>query len=115
MTSNVGSHLIKKEGDIGFAKSANGFKESDIEIKIVGSRPGEKLFEELLNEEEVRRTVELEHHYVVKPAFPYIYGGIDYDYNDAVPVSVDNGYRSDREELMSSTEINAFLLDNDLL
>lgn len=86
-----------------------------IKIEITGTRPGEKLFEELLNEEELRRTVELPHHFVVLPAFQYIYSSIDYDFAGATPISLDLGYRSDRETPLSRREIRSFLLENRVL
>lgn len=46
----------------------HGFRPGDIAVKIVGKRPGEKLYEELMNDEEVRRSVELERYFVVRPA-----------------------------------------------
>jgi FlaA1/EpsC-like NDP-sugar epimerase len=46
----------------------HGFRPGDIAIKIVGKRPGEKLYEELMNDEEVRRSIELEQYFVVRPA-----------------------------------------------
>ena len=38
------------------------------EIKVIGIRPGEKLHEALISEDEARHTVELEDMYVVQPA-----------------------------------------------
>ena len=35
-------------------------KSSDIDIEVIGSKPGEKLYEELMSDEETRRAVELE-------------------------------------------------------
>jgi FlaA1/EpsC-like NDP-sugar epimerase len=46
----------------------HGYKPGDIAIKVVGKRPGEKLYEELVNDEETRRSVELEQYFVVRPA-----------------------------------------------
>jgi FlaA1/EpsC-like NDP-sugar epimerase len=46
----------------------HGFRPNDIPVEIVGKRPGEKLYEELMNDEEIRRSVELERYFVVRPA-----------------------------------------------
>lgn len=43
----------------------------DCEIKITGIRPGEKLHEALVNEDEARHMVELEDMFVIKPLFPW--------------------------------------------
>lgn len=37
-----------------------GYDSDKIKLKIIGSKPGEKLYEELMSQEETRRTVELE-------------------------------------------------------
>jgi UDP-N-acetylglucosamine 4,6-dehydratase len=41
----------------------------DCEIEIIGIRPGEKLHEVLLTEQESRHSLELENYYVVLPEF----------------------------------------------
>ncbi|MDZ7681667.1 MAG: SDR family NAD(P)-dependent oxidoreductase [Fodinibius sp.] len=46
-----------------------GYKVSDVDITIIGSKPGEKLYEELINDEETRRTIELPQYFAVIPAF----------------------------------------------
>jgi FlaA1/EpsC-like NDP-sugar epimerase len=46
----------------------HGFRPADIAIKVVGKRPGEKLYEELMNDEEIRRSIELDQYFVVQPA-----------------------------------------------
>ena len=43
MTSNIGSHLIRKEGDIGFAKSANGSNENDIRFRDISQKLTQEL------------------------------------------------------------------------
>ncbi|MCZ6807557.1 MAG: polysaccharide biosynthesis protein, partial [Deltaproteobacteria bacterium] len=43
----------------------------DCVVEVVGIRPGEKLHETLLSEDEARRTVELDDMYVVVPAHPW--------------------------------------------
>jgi len=40
---------------------------NDVDINVIGPRPGEKMFEELLSEEEGRRTIELNEFLVVYP------------------------------------------------
>ena len=52
----------------------------DIEIRIIGSKPGEKLYEELINEEEVRRTIEIDNYFAVLPAFKSVFKEIEYGF-----------------------------------
>jgi FlaA1/EpsC-like NDP-sugar epimerase len=53
-------------------------------VTFIGSKPGEKMFEELLNEEEIQRTKELKDFFVILPAFKSIYFDIDYNYNGII-------------------------------
>jgi len=46
----------------------------DAEVEIIGIRPGEKLHEVLISEDEARNTVELEKMFVVQPAEAYWFG-----------------------------------------
>lgn len=43
----------------------------DCELEIVGIRPGEKLHEVMITEEDARRSVEYENHYVITPNFTW--------------------------------------------
>ncbi len=47
--------------------SKYGYSPDDIKVKIIGKRPGEKLFEELMTEEEVITAYELEDMYIIFP------------------------------------------------
>jgi FlaA1/EpsC-like NDP-sugar epimerase len=53
---------------IGLLAGAAGRDPREVEIRRIGPRPGEKLFEELLGEEEVRRTLESDRFLIVQPA-----------------------------------------------
>ncbi|MEC2159779.1 UDP-N-acetylglucosamine 4,6-dehydratase (inverting) [Virgibacillus halodenitrificans] len=43
----------------------------ECEIKIVGIRPGEKLHEAMINEDDARQTLEYDTYYVIRPEFPW--------------------------------------------
>ena len=92
-----------------------GFNPQDIDIEIIGSKPGEKMYEELMSLEETRRSWELKRYFVVKPAFRGIYHNIDYQYSDMVSKTVDNPYHSGNEKTLSKLELTAFLKRNKLL
>ena len=87
----------------------------DISIKEIGTKPGEKLYEELMSPEETRRAVELENYFAVLPAFRGIYHDIDYGYEDVVSTKVENPYVSADEIPYSVKQIKQFLKKNNLL
>ena len=92
-----------------------GLKSADIELNVIGSKPGEKLYEELMSDEETRRAIELEQYFVVLPAFRGIYHDIDYNYFDIISEKVTNPYVSAQEKSLSIDEIKIFLKENHLL
>lgn len=92
-----------------------GYDPQDISIQNIGSRPGEKYYEELMTDEEVRRTVELKRYFVVKPAFTSYYRYIEYRYDEMVSSSVDKAYNSANEEKLHKDELRKFLYENYLI
>ena len=93
---------------------ASGRKSEDVEIRLIGLKPGEKMYEELMNDEETRRTMELDEFFVVLPAFHNIYRKINYNYGAAVPLGVDKPYNSSVEPCMDREELWQYLVDNNL-
>lgn len=94
----------------------HGHNPKNVEIKMIGSKPGEKLYEELINEEEVRRTIELDKYYVVKPAFGPNNRTIAYDYPDQrTNDELSHPYNSSNAPVMSKDELRAYLLEHRLL
>ncbi len=92
-----------------------GFQPDEIEIKTIGCKPGEKLYEELMSDEETRRAIELEQYFSVLPAFRGIHKDIRYQYDSIVNKNVDDPYVSAEANLMSLVQIKTFLLENNLL
>jgi FlaA1/EpsC-like NDP-sugar epimerase len=92
-----------------------GYEPEQVEIKVIGPKPGEKLYEELMNEEETRRTVELERYFVVLPAFRASTSTIDYTYPDIQQERVDRPYNSSVEAWMPREALHDYLLNNQLL
>jgi len=92
-----------------------GYDTNDIKVEIIGSKPGEKLYEELMSDEETRRAVELEKYFSVMPAFSGFYKSVEFTYDDVITENVTNPYISSVEEHMSKPEIEKYLLDNELL
>ena len=92
-----------------------GYEASAIEIEVIGSKPGEKLYEELMSHEETRRSVELPDYFAVLPAFRGIYKDIVYKYPAIVSDNVANTYISSNEVPLSKNELRTFLIENDLI
>jgi len=86
-----------------------------IKIEVIGSKPGEKLYEELMSDEERHRSSELKDMFVVTPAFKAIYQAIDYVYDDKVSDSVDKPYISETEPTLSKDEIKEYLTKHRVL
>jgi FlaA1/EpsC-like NDP-sugar epimerase len=85
------------------------------EIEMVGARPGEKLWEELTTDEEIRRTLEIDDYFVVLPAFRNVYGRIRYEYPGAAPVPASQRYVSSQEPPLGEAEVARFLLEPGVL
>ncbi len=92
-----------------------GFKPGNIEIIEIGTKPGEKLYEELMSQEETRRAIELANYFSVLPAFRGIYNDISYEYSDTLSQTVTNPYVSEFEAPMSVEGIGVLLRENNLL
>ena len=88
---------------------------NEIEVTEIGSKPGEKLYEELMSDEETRRTIELDKFFSVLPAFRGIYSDIDYNYSIIVSELVEDPYVSEQQTSLTVEEVKDFLRNNKLL
>lgn len=93
----------------------HGYPTDDIRIEIIGTKPGEKMYEELMNLEETRRAWELGRYFVVLPAFASLYRNIEYEYGPIVSKEVTNPYHSGNETPLSKVQLLNFLKTNDLV
>lgn len=96
---------------IGIAAPQFGYQPEEIAVKEVGVIAGEKLYEELLNDEETRRTVELERHFVVLPALRPTHNSLDCSYPGLISRTVARSYTSANEAPLSVGEIKSYLVD----
>ena len=92
-----------------------GHRSEDIETRIIGTKPGEKMYEELMSLEEIRRALELDKYYAVIPAFRNLYCDIRYEYENVLSTEVTNPYNSGNEQALSVQELKIFLKKNELL
>lgn len=88
--------------------------DNNTQIEIIGAKPGEKMYEELINDEEIRRTVEIDDFFAVIPAFKGIYSNETYEYS-VLQKEVDKVYRSDQEGAMGVQELKEYLLNKNLI
>jgi len=87
----------------------------EIEIVVTGPRPGEKMYEELMTEEETRRALELPDYFVVLPAFRPLYDRIVYEYPRASSQPVTKAYASREERPLSQEALCELLIRTKLL
>lgn len=92
-----------------------GYKPADIKTDEIGAKPGEKLYEELMSDEEVHRSLELKDMFVITPAFKSIYQSIKYKYADTVLARVSKSYVSENEKPLTRNEIENYLLKKKVL
>jgi FlaA1/EpsC-like NDP-sugar epimerase len=92
-----------------------GFQAEDIKIVEIGTKPGEKFYEELMTSEETRRAIELPHYFSVLPAFRAIYKEILYDYPESLSHNIEKPYISESESVMKIDDIVNFLQEIQLL
>ncbi|MFN9718090.1 MAG: polysaccharide biosynthesis protein [Planctomycetota bacterium] len=92
-----------------------GFDAARMPVTEIGSKPGEKLYEELMSDEETRRTVELNEMFAVLPAFRSVYEDINYDYDDIVTKTVTDPYVSSPANSMSIASLKTFCAEQELL
>ena len=89
--------------------------QNKVDIIEIGSKPGEKLYEELMSDEETRRAVELDKFFSIIPAFRGIYSDINYNYSKIVSEVVKDPYISERQVSLNIKEVKGFLRSNKLL
>jgi len=88
---------------------------SRITIEEIGAKPGEKLYEELMSEEETRRALELENYFVILPAFRNLYKNVKFTYSGEISRQVNKAYVSSEEPSMPPEQLTEYLLAHGLL
>ncbi len=91
-----------------------GYNPENIELTEIGAKAGEKLYEELMSDEETRRTLELTEMFAVMPAFRSVYEDIAYDYDDVINETVTDPYSSTADNSMSLWDLRSFCLKHQL-
>lgn len=92
-----------------------GHNPDNVDITVIGTKPGEKLYEELMTTEEMGRAVELNKYFSVLPAFRGMYDNIEYVYDEQISQKVKRAYTSAEESAAPVEEIIKLLEANNLL
>jgi FlaA1/EpsC-like NDP-sugar epimerase len=93
-----------------------GLRPKQVKISFVGAKPGEKFYEELMTEEETRRTKELPTMFAILPSYRAFYRAINYSYPDALPDRENlQPYISSLEPALTKEEIKEFLVQHRIL
>lgn len=92
-----------------------GLNPEDVQIQLIGTKAGEKMYEELMSDEETRRALELSRYFAVLPAFRCLYRNTKYEYPDVLTDTVLKPYNSNTEEYLSREQLKDFLNKNGLL
>lgn len=93
----------------------HGIDPANIEIQYIGTKPGEKMYEELMNDEETRRTLELERYFVVSPALRATVESGAGTYPGFVGGSMEVPFNSANTDPMPLESLCTFLRSNGLL
>lgn len=75
----------------------------------IGAKPGEKLYEELMTEEEMPRSIELHDYFIVTPAYTGFYQHRSFDYPDIINSDLRNPYHSGHEKSLDDLQITKLL------
>lgn len=102
--ANAMIKLYKSSGHIGSS-------DESYPINIIGSKPGEKLFEELMTEEEMVRAADVKDYFIVKPVF----GKNKNMHNKENLGKVLGVYNSKNQNPLTINEIEKYLLKENLI
>ena len=81
------------------------------EVVEIGVKPGEKIYEELMSDEETSRALETSNYFVILPAFRDLYS-VDYEYDDTVHSNDIRPYVSSVEPALTRDELRQYLLSH---
>ena len=92
-----------------------GHNSKKLPIEIIGLRPAEKMYEELFNEEEARRTIEIDDYYVIAPALKPVNTNANYESGNKEALSSKIPYNSSLISPMSVDEIKEYLVSRKIV
>lgn len=92
-----------------------GYSQNEIALQDIGARPGEKMYEELMNDEECRHALESDEFFIVLPALQMHENPHDYKYAGIETRIADGVYTSAITQTMSRKDLQTYLRTNKLL
>jgi FlaA1/EpsC-like NDP-sugar epimerase len=92
-----------------------GRSKNNIKIEYIGAKPGEKLYEELMTEEEAPRSYELPEMFSILPTFRNENGSQSFEYPEILSKNVTKPYISNTEAPMNKEELRDYLLSYEIL
>lgn len=90
-----------------------GYRPSEIKIKVIGSKPGEKMHEELMTDDEAGRALEVKDMFIVLPEMKEL-ASLKFRYSGAKPAR-EGGYKSSDAKLLTKEGIKKMLHEGRLL
>ena len=87
--------------------------ENELSIEIIGAKPAEKLYEELMNDEELRRSYMLDDFIVIIPAHETL-DSPEYKYLRNAPKAT-KVYNSSNETALCTKELEGYLINNSII
>jgi len=90
-------------------------KHAKYPVKIIGAKPGEKLYEELMSDEETKRALELKDYFVVKSVFAYQSKEQTIGEYEVINGEVTRPYNSSVEVAMNKDSVYKYLIDKELI
>lgn len=90
-----------------------GHDPEDFEITIIGKAAGEKMYEELMSDEEMARSHEHDDFFAILPAFRAVYHEADYGHHEKRK-NPEKPYNSANEKPITIKEIRKFLREQDI-
>ena len=91
-----------------------GYSPNEIKLKIIGTKPGEKLYEELMTEDEARRALELEDMFILFPEMKELLHVGKSSYPSASKAEI-KAYTSKDEKYLTKEEIKEMLYKENLI
>jgi len=101
---------------IEFLAPKYGFNPEKIKIEIIGERAGEKIYEELTNHEEIRRTIEMDKYLCIIPSTNKLsLEDISKRYTNIISCNVTNPYNSSVEKKMTKLDLKEYLITKNII